>query len=79
MIQAKMLFYARRQFDANRYTGGLAMGYGRNGDNPAFILLRDRKHNHTRPVLAPFVVTGFMLIAPQIGIGNHHARFRVWN
>ena len=64
-------------FNCGRGIGRTSMR-DRQNHNDRRVIRRtlDRQHDHARTILAPFFPTRFVLMMPQIGIGNDEARFR---
>ena len=74
VIKSEMPFDRGGNFNCASGIGGRIMQ--NHNDRCVIHGALNRKHDHARAIFAPFVLTGLVFMAPQIGIGYDKARFR---
>jgi len=72
-----MAFDARRNLYGGVRIARRAVGYGQDRHERPVVRLFEGKHNDARAVFPPFFMSGFIFVAPEIGIRNNETRFGI--
>lgn len=77
VVESEMTFDRSGNFDGTRGIGGRSMR-DRQNHHDRYVIRRalDCQDDHARAIFAPFFLSRFVLVVPQIGIGNDKARLR---
>jgi len=71
IVEAKMAFDGRGDFDGGARPGGRTVRDRQHRDDRRAVLLAlNAQDDHARAIFKPFVLASLVLSAPKVGIGN---------
>src|SRR5216683_4348497 len=75
VVKSEMTFDRGGNFNCGRWIGRRSMrDWENHNDRRVVLRALDRQHDHAWTIFTPFFPLRFMLMVPQIGVGNHKAR-----